>query len=167
MNSTTTTARYCPAITSAAVVPLQIGARLLFADWLSAVIIAITIALVPLFMALIGMHTNDKISAASSALSRLSDHLVELARGLPVLVGLAGAEEQTAALKVISDDYRAKTMTTLRVAFMSSLALELISTISVALVAVTIGLRLVTGDLTLSVALVVLIARPRMLHTVP
>ena len=95
-----------------------------------------------------------------AALSRLSDHLVELARGLPVLVGLGRAEEQTAALKEISEDYRAKTMKTLRVAFMSSLALELISTISVALVAVTIGLRLVYGDLSLDVALLVLILAP-------
>jgi ATP-binding cassette subfamily C protein CydCD len=149
-----------PAITSAAVIPILIGARLLFADWLSAVIIAITIILVPLFMALIGMHTSEKVSAATAALSRLSDHLVELARGLPVLIGLGRAEEQTEALREISDDYRAKTMKTLRVAFMSSLALELISTISVALVAVSIGLRLVYGDLSLEVALVVLILAP-------
>jgi ATP-binding cassette, subfamily C, bacterial CydCD len=149
-----------PAITSAAVVPILIGARLLFADWLSAVIIAVTITLVPLFMALIGTHTNEKVFAATAALSRLSDHLVELARGLPVLIGLGRAEEQTAALRTISDDYRAKTMKTLRVAFMSSLALELISTISVALVAVSIGLRLVNGDLTLGVALVVLLLAP-------
>ncbi len=149
-----------PAITSAAVIPILIGARLLFADWLSAAIIAVTITLVPLFMALIGMHTSEKVSAATAALARLSDHLVELARGLPVLVGLGRAEEQTTALKEISDDYRAKTMKTLRVAFMSSLALELISTISVALVAVTIGLRLVNGELTLGVALLVLILAP-------
>jgi ATP-binding cassette, subfamily C, bacterial CydCD len=149
-----------PAVTSAAVVPLVIGTRILFADWLSAVIIAVTIVLVPLFMALIGMHTNDKVSAAAGALSRLSDHLVELAHGLPVLVGLGRAEEQAGGLRDISEDYRAKTMKTLRVAFMSSLALELISTISVAVVAVTIGLRLVTGDLGLGVALVVLILAP-------
>ena len=149
-----------PSITSAAVIPIMIGARLLFADWLSAVIIAVTITLVPVFMALIGIHTNEKVSAATAALSRLSDHLVELARGLPVLVGLGRAEEQTAALAELSNDYRAKTMKTLRVAFMSSLALELISTISVALVAVSIGLRLVVGELPLSVALVVLILAP-------
>lgn len=149
-----------PAMTNAAVVPLVIGARILFADWASALIIALTIALVPLFMALIGMHTRDKVSASADALARLSDHLVELARGLPVLVGLGRAEEQTLALKTISDDYRTTTLRTLRVAFLSSLALELISTISVAIVAVFIGFRLVDGDLSLNIALLVLILTP-------
>jgi ATP-binding cassette subfamily C protein CydCD len=149
-----------PAITSAAVVPLFVGARLFLADWLSAVIVAATIILVPVFMALIGMQTRDQVTAAGAALARLSDHLVELAKGLPVLVGLGRAEEQATALKNISDDYRAGTMKTLRVAFMSSLALELISTISVAVVAVTIGFRLVWGDVSLEVALLVLILAP-------
>ncbi|MEJ1230283.1 MAG: ABC transporter transmembrane domain-containing protein [Galbitalea sp.] len=149
-----------PALTNAAVIPLVLGARILFADWLSAVIIAITITLVPLFMALIGMHTAEKTAEATAALGRLSDHLVELAKGLPVLVGLGRAEEQVEALRGISEDYRHKTLRTLRVAFLSALALELISTISVALVAVVIGFRLVNGTVTLEVALLVLILAP-------
>jgi ATP-binding cassette subfamily C protein CydCD len=149
-----------PAITSAAVIPLLIGARILFADWVSALCIVLTIPLVPIFMILVGTHTQEKVTAASAALARLSDNLVELARGLPVLVGLGRVDEQTAALHKISDNYRLRTMETLRTAFLSSLVLELIATISVALVAVFIGVRLVEGNLPLAVGMLALILAP-------
>ena len=149
-----------PAMTSAAVIPLAVGARILFADWISALIVVVTVPLIPIFMALIGMETQSKVTAASAALARLSDNLVELARGLPVLVGLGRVGEQTAALERISDDYRVRTMQTLRIAFMSSLALELISTISVAVVAVFIGTRLVAGEMPLEIGLLALILAP-------
>ncbi|PRY67226.1 ATP-binding cassette subfamily C protein CydCD [Glaciihabitans tibetensis] len=149
-----------PAVTSAAVIPALIGVRILFADWVSALIVVLTIPLVPVFMALIGMHTQERVSAASASLGRLSDNLVELARGLPVLVGLGRVEEQTEALRTISDNYRLRTMETLRTAFLSSLALELISTISVAVVAVFVGVRLVDGSLPLEIGLLALILAP-------
>ncbi|MEP6481532.1 MAG: thiol reductant ABC exporter subunit CydC [Rhodoglobus sp.] len=149
-----------PAMTNAAVIPLLVGARILFADWLSAVIIVVTVALVPVFMALVGMHTNDRVAAATTALARLSDHMVELAKGLPVLVGLGRVQQQAEALRTISEDYRRTTMLSLRIAFLSALVLELLSTISVAIVAVAIGFRLVSGTLGLEVALVVLILAP-------
>jgi ATP-binding cassette subfamily C protein CydCD len=149
-----------PAITSAAVIPLLIGARILFADWVSALCIVLTIPLVPIFMILVGTHTQERVTAASAALGRLSDNLVELARGLPVLVGLGRVDEQTAALRKISDNYRLRTMETLRTAFLSSLVLELIATISVALVAVFIGVRLVEGNLPLAVGMLALILAP-------
>ena len=149
-----------PAVTNVAVVPLMVGVMILSADWVSALIIVLTVPLVPVFMALIGMQTQDDVDAASAALGRLSDHLVELARGLPVLVGLGRVDEQTEALERISNDYRLRTMATLRTAFLSSLALELISTILVAVVAVFIGTRLVNGTLPLEVGLLVLILAP-------
>ncbi len=93
-------------------------------------------------------------------LRRLSDHLVELARGLPVLVGLGRAQEQTAALREIADGVRRRTLETLRIAFLSSLALELIATLSVAVVAVFIGVRLVHGSLPLETGLLALILAP-------
>jgi ATP-binding cassette subfamily C protein CydCD len=149
-----------PAVMASAVVPLIIGTRILAADWVSAVVIVATLPLVPVFMALIGMHTKDTVSAAIDALARLSDHLVELARGLPVLVGLGRVEEQTKALQDISEDYRRRTMATLRTAFLSSLALELISTLSVAIVAVFVGFRLVDGTMPLYAGLLVLVLAP-------
>ncbi len=149
-----------PALTGAAVVPIAVGLRVLSVDWVSALVLVLTVPLIPLFLALIGMHTQDRVDAASGALARLSDHLVELARGLPVLVGLGRVEEQTALLARVSDDYRRRTMLTLRTAFLSSLALELISTISVAVVAVFVGLRLIDGSLPLEVGLLALILAP-------
>lgn len=151
---------FLPALVDAAVVPLLVGARILFADWLSAAIIVATVPLIPVFMALIGLHTRERVSRATDALDRLSEHLVELARGLPVLVGLGRAQEQTLALRSVSEQYRVRTVATLRTAFLSSLALELIATLSVAVVAVTIGVRLVTGDMPLQIGLLALLLAP-------
>jgi ATP-binding cassette, subfamily C, bacterial CydCD len=149
-----------PAMTATATIPLIVGARILTADWLSAVIIALTVPLVPLFMALVGLHTKDRTDAATATLARLSDHLVELARGLPVLVGLGRLAEQSAALRRVSDAHREATMRTLRTAFLSSLVLELIATLSVAIVAVGVGLRLINGDLSLEIGLLALVLAP-------
>ncbi|WP_192477063.1 thiol reductant ABC exporter subunit CydD [Arthrobacter sp. AET 35A] len=152
--------KYLPALVTCAIVPLLIGARILAADWLSAAIIVVTVPLVPVFMILIGQHTQDKVREASASLNRLSDHLLELSRGLPVLVGLGRAGVQTGALREVAGQYRTRTLETLRVAFLSSLALELIATISVALVAVVIGVRLIGGDLSLEIGLLAIILAP-------
>lgn len=149
-----------PAMTSAAVIPVLVGVRIFAADWLSAVIVLLTVPLVPVFMVLVGQYTRVRTDAAASALDRLSDHIVELARGLPVLVGLGRMDEQAAALRNISEDYRKTTMATLRVAFLSALVLELIATISVAVVAVSVGIRILGGGLTLEVGLIALILAP-------
>lgn len=152
--------QYLPALVNCVTVPLLVGARILFADWVSAVVIVLTVPLVPLFMVLIGRHTEDSVREAQSTLRRLSGHILELAKGLPVLVGLGRASEQRAALEDISEQYRHRTMGTLRTAFLSALALELIATISVAVVAVFIGVRLVAGDMALEAGLLALILAP-------
>lgn len=151
---------YLPALVSTAVIPLAVLARVLWADWVSALIIVLTIPLVPVFMALIGWHTEERIQEAQEGLDRLSHHLSELARGLPVLVGLRRADAQRRALFDISEKYRLSTAKTLRAAFMSSFALELIATISVALIAVFIGVRLVWGQLSLEDGLIALMLAP-------
>lgn len=152
--------QYLPALVNCAAIPLLLGARILFADWVSAVVIVLTVPLVPVFMVLIGRYTEDKVREAQAALSRLSGHMLELAKGLPVLVGLGRAAAQRRALEDISEDYRQRTMGTLRTAFLSALALELIATISVAVVAVFIGVRLVHGDMALEAGLLALILAP-------
>ncbi|MBT1002101.1 thiol reductant ABC exporter subunit CydD [Paenarthrobacter sp. DKR-5] len=152
--------QFLPALVAAATVPLIIGARILWADWLSALVIVLTVPLIPLFMALIGWHTQERVEQASASLARLSNHLVELAKGLPVLVGLGRAGAQSRALRRVSEDCRTRTLATLRVAFLSALALELIATLSVAVVAVVIGVRLVNGQLPLEVGLLALILAP-------
>lgn len=152
--------QFLPALVNCATIPLLLGARILFADWVSAVVVVLTVPLVPLFMVLIGRYTEDKVKDAQAALSRLSGHMLELAKGLPVLVGLGRAVAQRRALEDISEEYRSRTMGTLRTAFLSALALELIATISVAVVAVFIGVRLVHGDMALEAGLLALILAP-------
>ncbi|MGV8877001.1 MAG: thiol reductant ABC exporter subunit CydC [Rhodoglobus sp.] len=149
-----------PSLVTTATVPLLIGVRILSVDWVSAVIVVLTVPLVPIFMVLVGSHTRLRAEAASASLERLSDHLVELARGLPVLVGLGRVTEQSAALRAISVENRATTMATLRTAFLSALVLELIATISVAVVAVFVGVRLVDDQLSLTVGLIALVLAP-------
>ncbi|MBT2521704.1 thiol reductant ABC exporter subunit CydD [Arthrobacter sp. ISL-28] len=152
--------QFLPALVNCAAIPLLLGARILFADWVSAVVIVLTVPLVPLFMVLIGRYTEDRVEDAQAALSRLSGHMLELAKGLPVLVGLGRASAQHRALEDISEEYRFRTMATLRTAFLSALALELIATISVAVVAVFIGVRLVHGDMALEAGLLALVLAP-------
>ena len=153
-------ATYLPALVSCAVLPLMVGLQILIADWVSALIVVLTVPLVPVFMILIGFHTQERVEAAASGLDRLSNHLLELARGLPVLVGLRRANAQRKALADVCEAYRKTTMATLRTAFLSSMALELISTISVAVVAVFIGVRLVNGSMGLEAGLLALMLAP-------
>ena len=111
-------------------------------------------------MILIGKNTRDETAEAQAELHRLSDHILELVRGLPVIIGLGRERAQTRAMNALGQRYRERTMQTLRSAFMSSLALELITTISVALIAVLIGVRLVNGTLGLDTAILVLLLAP-------
>lgn len=149
-----------PALSAAAVVPLTLLIRILFTDVLSALIIALCLPLVPVFMILIGRFTEASTAASTTALERLSDHLAELAEGLPVLIGLGRSRDHARTLRALGEKYHSANLATLRIAFLSSLALELIATISVALVAVVIGLRLVSGTMDLSSGLFVLLLAP-------
>ncbi|MGO1770506.1 MAG: ABC transporter transmembrane domain-containing protein, partial [Microbacterium sp.] len=155
-----------PAMIAAVATPVIVGLRILGADWGSALVVAATIPLVPVFMILIGKHTQERTDEATGALARLADHLAELARGLPVLVGLGRVADQTRALGRIQREYRDRTLQTLRVAFLSALALELIATLSVALVAVILGLRLMGGTVGLEPALLALILAPEVFAAV-
>jgi ATP-binding cassette subfamily C protein CydCD len=151
---------FLPTLVGAVTVPLLVGVRILGADWVSALIVVLTIPLIPVFMVLIGLHTRDSVARTTSALERMSDHMVELARGLPVLIGLGRVREQSAALRKLSDDWRLTSLGTLRTAFLSALALELIATLSVAVVAVFVGVRLVAGTMPLEAGLVALVLAP-------
>lgn len=149
-----------PALSAAAVVPVVLLTRIVFTDLLSAFIIVACLPLVPVFMILIGRYTAESTAASSTALERLSDHLAELAAGLPVLIGLGRSRDHARRLRELGEKYHSANLATLRIAFLSSLALELIATISVALVAVVIGLRLVNGSMDLGSGLLVLLLAP-------
>ncbi|MGW1256117.1 thiol reductant ABC exporter subunit CydD [Streptomyces sp. NPDC002513] len=152
--------RYLPQLGLAVVVPAAVLARIVTEDWVSAAIIVGTLPLIPLFMILIGWATRSQMDRQWRLLSRLSGHFLDVVAGLPTLKVFGRAKAQAESIKRITGEYRQATMRTLRIAFLSSFALELLATISVALVAVTIGMRLVHGDMDLYIGLVILVLAP-------
>lgn len=153
-------ARYLPQLGLAVVVPVAVLARIVTEDWVSAAIIVVTLPLIPLFMILIGWATQSRMDRQWQLLSRLSGHFLDVVAGLPTLKVFGRAKAQAESIRTITSQYRRATVRTLRIAFLSSFALELLATLSVALVAVTIGMRLVHGELDLYTGLVVLILAP-------
>lgn len=153
-------ARYLPQLGLAAVVPAVVLARIVLADWISALTIVLTLPLIPLFMVLVGWATRERMDRQWRLLGRLSGHFLDVVAGLPTLKVFGRAKAQAESIRAITGDYRKATLRTLRIAFLSSFVLELLATISVALVAVDIGMRLVHGELSLRTGLLVLILAP-------
>ncbi|MFJ4368677.1 thiol reductant ABC exporter subunit CydD [Streptomyces chartreusis] len=152
--------RYLPQLGLAVVVPIAVLARIVTEDWVSAAIIVGTLPLIPVFMMLIGWATQSRMDRQWQLLSRLSGHFLDVVAGLPTLKVFGRAKAQADSIRRITGEYRRATMRTLRIAFISSFALELLSTLSVALVAVTIGMRLVHGEMHLYDGLVILVLAP-------
>ncbi|MFC7906661.1 thiol reductant ABC exporter subunit CydD [Streptomyces nigra] len=152
--------RYLPQLGLAVVVPVAVLARIVTEDWVSAAIIVGTLPLIPVFMMLIGWATQSRMDRQWRLLSRLSGHFLDVVAGLPTLKVFGRAKAQAESIRRITGEYRRATMRTLRIAFISSFALELLSTLSVALVAVSIGMRLVHGEMSLYDGLVVLVLAP-------
>jgi ATP-binding cassette subfamily C protein CydCD len=152
--------RYLPALVTAAVIPPLVGAWILFSDPVSALAIVITVPLIPLFAWLVGRFTEKRTALATDAMQRLSGQLFELIRALPVLSAFGRAQAQGEVVRQVGEKHRRTAGATLRIAFLSALVLELLSSLSVALVAVGIGLRLVSGHLDLATGLVILVLAP-------
>ena len=153
-------AAYLPQLVLAVVIPLVVVAQIGSADLLAGVTIALTLPLIPLFGALVGRTTAHHTRRRWRALALLSHHFLDVVAGLPTLKVFGRAKAQAEAIKQVTGDYRQATMATLRLAFLSSLVLEITATLSVALVAVGIGLGLVYGHLDLRTGLLVLILAP-------
>jgi thiol reductant ABC exporter CydD subunit len=151
---------YLPQLLLAVIVPFAVIVALLAADWISGVIVAITLPLIPVFMALVGATTRDRTAAQTRILEHLAGHFLDVTSGLPTLKVFGAAKRQTQVIAEVADRHRVATLATLRITFLSSLTLELLSTISVAIVAVAVGLRLLAGDLDLRTALFVLVIAP-------
>ncbi|MDG4822787.1 thiol reductant ABC exporter subunit CydD [Asanoa sp. WMMD1127] len=151
---------YLPQLVLGVTIPIAVLARLVFADWTSAVIVAVTIPLIPIFGALVGWQAQAATERQWRRLSRLGGHFLDMLSGLPTLRAFGRARAQVDVVRRMADAHRAATMRTLRIAFLSALVLELVATISVALVAVPVGLRLLSGGMTLQVALLVLLLTP-------
>ena len=153
-------ARYLPQLVLAVVVPLIATAVIVTQDPLAAVIIALTVPIIPVFMVLIGRYTEARVDRQWNTLGVLSGHFLDVVAGLPTLKIFNRARAQAATIRAVGDQYRRSTMGVLRISFLSSLVLELLASLSVAIIAVAIGLRLVEGTMELSTGLAVLILAP-------
>lgn len=151
---------YLPAlIVSVIVTPVMIVV-IAVTDWPSALVILITLPLIPLFMALIGLMTADRTARKLETMSRLNAQLLDLIAGLPTLRALNRSRGPAARVAELGRAHRRSTMSALRVAFLSGAVLELLATLCVALVAVGIGLRLVYGEMSLYAGVLALILAP-------
>ena len=157
-----TFARYLPQLVLAVVVPLAVIAFVVVIDPLTAALLVLTLPLVPVFMWLVGRHTERRTQERWETLAQLSTHFLDVVRGLPTLRAFNRGQAQAERIARVSDEYRRATMGTLRVAFLSGAVLELAATMGIALVAVTVGVRLVEGGLGLQVGLTVLVLAPEL-----
>jgi thiol reductant ABC exporter CydD subunit len=157
-----TFARYLPQLVLAVTVPLAVLVLAAAIDPLSAALMLVTLPLVPVFMWLVGRHTERRARERWRSLAVLATHFLDVVRGLPTLRAFNRSEAQAARIAEVSDAYRRSTMGTLRVAFLSGAVLELAATLGIALVAVTVGVRLVEGGLGLEAGLTVLVLAPEL-----
>jgi ATP-binding cassette subfamily C protein CydD len=151
---------YLPALLLAAILtPMSAGVVGLY-DLKSAVIVLITLPLIPIFMVLIGLATADRSAAALAAMATLQARLLDLIAGIPTLRALGRTNGPERRIAELAEAHRRSAMATLRIAFLSALVLELLATLGVAMIAVGIGLRLVFGEITLTTGLTVLLLAP-------
>ena len=154
--------RYLPQLVLAVVVPLAVLALVASLDLVSAGVMLLTLPLVPVFFWLIGRATGARARERWQAMSLLATHFLDVVRGLPTLRAFNRGEAQAERIEQVSDEYRRATMSTLRLAFLSGTVLELAATLGVALVAVTVGVRLVDGGIAFEPALTVLVLAPEL-----
>ena len=153
-------AKFLPQLFIAAVVPVAVGLTIALNDWKSGLIIFLTLPLIPIFGILIGRYTASATEKKWQTLGLLGGYFLDLLSGLTTLKVYGRAKLQSQKLKDVGEKYRKETMQVLRISFLTSLALELVATLSVALLAVTIGLRLVNGSMPLRTGLFVLVLAP-------
>jgi ATP-binding cassette, subfamily C, bacterial CydD len=153
-------ARYLPQLVLACVVPFAVLIRVGLADWLSGVVIGVTLPLIPLFAILVGLHTRAVTQRQWRLLARLGGHFLDVVEGLPTLKLFGRGKPQAEVIGRVTGEYRKATMSSLRVAFLSGFVLELAAALATALVAVEVGLRLLAGNMSYQTALLVLLLTP-------
>lgn len=153
-------ARYIPAMSLMALVPLAILAFVFGSDWISGLIMLGTAPLIPVFMILIGKGTEKRNQQQWKSLARMSAHFLDVIQGLTTLKLFNASRREAQMVAQISDQYRQSTMSVLRIAFLSSFALEFLATVSIALVAVLIGFRLFWGEMDFFYGFFVLLLAP-------
>src|SRR5690349_3938458 len=153
-------ARYLPQLVLSVLVPAAVLATVTVTDWISGVVIAVTLPLIPLFAALAGWHTRAQTRRQWRLLAQLSGHFLDVVQGLPTLKAFGRATFQEQVIATVTEEHRSAAMATLRVAFLSALVLELSAALATAVVAVETGLRLLYGHLPYQAALLVLLLTP-------
>lgn len=152
--------KYLPQLVLAVIVPAVLATAIGLNDLTSLVIVVVTIPLIPVFMALIGWRTEAAVAKRFKVATRLANHFADLVAGLPTLQVFGRARAQLEGLRRTEAANRSETMRTLRISFLSSFILELLATLSVALVAVTVGFRVAAGGMDLRTSLFILILAP-------
>ena len=152
--------KYLPQLVLAIIVPAVLATAIGLNDLTSLVIVVVTIPLIPVFMALIGWRTEAAVAKRFKVATRLANHFADLVAGLPTLQVFGRARAQLEGLRRTEAANRSETMRTLRISFLSSFILELLATLSVALVAVTVGFRVAAGGMDLRTSLFILILAP-------
>ena len=152
--------RYLPQLLLAGSVPIAVVATVTSQDWLSGLIIAVTLPLIPLFAVLIGAHARAKTQRSWRLLALLGGHFLDVVQGLPTLKVFGRAKDQERVIAAITARYRVSVMSNLKVAFLSALVLELSAALATALIAVEVGLRLLYGHIGYTAALLVLLLTP-------
>ena len=153
-------ARYLPALVTSGVIPVLALATMFVIDWRSGLIVLLTLPLLPLFAALIGKYTQRATLERWGETTRLAGHFGDVVAGLPTLVNYGRGEHQVDQVEAVGERHRVATMKTLRIAFLSSAALDLLSTITVALVAVFVGIRMANGNVSLVTGLTSILIAP-------
>ena len=153
-------AEYLPQAALSVIVPLAILVIVFPVDWISGLILAGTAPLIPFFMVLLGKGAAALNERQWARLTRLSAHFLEVLSGLGTLKAFGAARGEVKLVERLSEDYRRSTMKVLRVAFLSSFALEFLATVSIAMVAVMVGFRLLWGDVAFSAGLAALLLAP-------
>jgi ATP-binding cassette, subfamily C, bacterial CydD len=153
-------ARFLPQLVLAVAVPVAVLIRVALADWISALVIAVTLPLIPVFAVLVGLQTRARTQRQWQLLARLGGHFLDVVQGLPTLKLFGRDQAQADVIGEVTNEYRSATMATLRIAFLSALVLELSAALATALVAVEIGLRLLAGHVSYQTALLVLLLTP-------
>ncbi|TRW83389.1 thiol reductant ABC exporter subunit CydD [Mycolicibacterium sp. 018/SC-01/001] len=151
---------YLPSLFLAVILTPATVAVIAIVDWQAAAIVLVALPLVPVFMILIGLATQDRSAAALAAMTTLQARLLDLVAGLPTLRAFGRAEGSTTKIAELGAAHRRSAMATMRIAFLSALVLELLATLGVALVAVSVGMRLVYGHIPLTAALTALLLAP-------
>ena len=152
--------RYVPQLVLTALVTPALVCVVLGLDWVSAVILVVTLPLVPIFMVLVGQLTAGTSERRLATVERLGSQVLDLVAGLPTLRAFGRSVGPGERVRALGDASRRATMGTLRIAFLSSMVLELLTTLSVAIIAVGVGLRLVEGAMELQPAIAVLVLAP-------